>query len=176
MRFTEETVRLRVVRHSLFSIYPEVNQMKPKTHPAIKIFLVVFGLAAIVYGISALRSNSSSWPAVKAAIVSSRHEGGKDTLSYHVTYQYQVGNNQYSDTFDDSLDEYKPGDEITVYYNPASPGTSITSPGEAELLGVIGLVLGLVCVGGMAWGEFKARRTGLQDSANSTPDTDLDKP
>jgi hypothetical protein len=150
--------------------------MKPKTHPAIKIFLVIFGLAALVWGISALRSNSSSWPAVKAAIVSSRYEGGKDLNSYHVTYAYQVGNDHYSDTFDNSSDDYQPGDEITVYYDPASPGTSITSPGEAEFLGVIGLILGFVCVGGIAWEEFKTRRTSSQASAAATPETGPDTP
>ena len=40
----------------------------------------------------------------------------------------------------------------------------MTSPGEAELLGVIGLVLGLVCVGSMGWEEFKFRRASSQEA------------
>jgi hypothetical protein len=153
--------------------------MKPKTHPAIKFFLVVFGLAAIVYGISALRSNSSSWPAVKATIVSSTREssgsGADVEISYRVMYQYQADGVQHSDAFTSSSDEYRPGDEIIVYYDPASPGSSITSPGEVELLGVIGLGLGLVCVGAMVWEEFKSRRTNPQNSVASTPDADPDR-
>ena len=124
----------------------------------IKIFVVVFGLAAIVWGISLLRSNSSSWPSAQATIVSSRISlsgNPKDKTKYEVWYEYNVDDERHSSSFT-SDSEYRPGEEITVYYDPTSPGFSITSQGEAEGLGVIGILLGLLCVGGIGWEGIKS--------------------
>ena len=138
--------------------------MKTKTHPVIKVFMVVFGLAAIVWGISALRTDTSSWPAVQAKIVSM--EAG-DGLNYSGMYEYQVDGVTHSGSYRGS-DRLSKGDEITVYYDPASPGSSITSPGEMGLVGVIGLALGLFCVGGIGWEQIKSIAANRRQAAAPT--------
>jgi len=134
--------------------------MKTGTHPMIKIFLVLFGIGAIYYGIDALRSDSSNWPSVEATIASSRYSASSsDPLNnYEVEYAYQVNNTLYSGYFKNDSN-LQTGNKITVYYDPKSPSTSVRSRGEMVLSGVLGILLGLVCLGGLGWGEIKARMT-----------------
>ncbi len=143
--------------------------MSNVTSLIIKIFVVVFGLAFIVWGIDALRSDTSSWPSAQAKIVSSFPTN--NGTSYHETYEFQVNNTQYSGTID-NVNKSSPGAEITVYYDPASPGSSITSQGEMVLAGIAGILLGLVCVGGIAWEAFKSITANRQKMA-AAQDTNI---
>ena len=126
--------------------------MSKTTSIVIKIFVVLFGLAAIYYGMSMLQSNSSSWPSVKATVSSSQYSNSSS--DYEVTYEYQVGADKYSGTFH-NISKYQSGTEVTVYYDPKSPGSSVSSPGDAEMYGFIGILFGLFCVGGVGWEWIK---------------------
>ena len=147
--------------------------MKNKTHPVIKIFLGVFGLVAIVWSIGALQTDTSSWPSVQAKIVSSSTTSNE--LSHDETYEYQVNNVRHSGSFYNDADWHRPGDEITVYYDPTSPGSSITSPGEMMFLGIMGLAFGIFFVVGVGWEEFKSIAANRQKMADSMKDTNTDK-
>ncbi|MBI5300886.1 MAG: DUF3592 domain-containing protein [Chloroflexi bacterium] len=122
------------------------------TSLVIKIFVVVFGVAIIVWGLDALRTNTSSWLSVPAKILAP--VSAKDGIYYSGMYEYQVGNTRYSDSFN-GTDKYEPGQEITVYYDPSSPGSTITSRGEMTFNGIVGILFGLFCVGGVAWDTIK---------------------
>jgi hypothetical protein len=130
--------------------------MKNKTSLVIQILVVVFGIASIIGGIDALRSDTSGWPSVQAKILAPVTTG--DGITYTGMYEYQVNNTRYSDSFS-GTDNYVPGQEITVYYNPSSPGSTITAQGEMGFLGIVGVLFGVFCVGGVGWDMVKARVT-----------------
>jgi hypothetical protein len=149
--------------------------MKSKRSIFFNIFVVVFGLAAMIMGIIAMQSKSASWPEVPGQIVSSEiSNSNSDELStYDSTYKYMVGSTEYSSSSNSST-ERVPGEQITVYYDPDDPSTSVLSRGETELTGVIGFAFGLFCVGGVAWEVFKSKTRKNQAPAAPAEDTQSD--
>ncbi len=131
--------------------------MKNTTSCILKAFVIVAGLASLILGIKYTFLDTSAWPAVQAEVVSSSFritdDQGNDT--FNVSYAYQVDDTQYSGTYS-SYEALYPGDRITVYYDPRSPGTSITSKGELFFLGIIGLLFGLFCLGSLGVGALKS--------------------
>jgi hypothetical protein len=141
-----------------------------------KIFVVLFGIFMIVASISALQSNSSNWPGAEAKVVSSERAVSTDNETdpgYDLTYTYKVDGVVYSKSTNVSS-EYRPGDIITAYYDPASPDSSILSRGEMEMYGFGGLLFGLFCVGGVIWDVIKARFKKDQQPAEPAPETIAD--
>jgi len=139
-----------------------------KTSLVIKILVLLFGVAMIVTGVGALQSNSASWPSARAKIVSSTlHSSGNSSnnSAYDITYDYQVDGVQYSGAFTSDLETYRKEDALIIYYDPNSPGNSITSPGEMETYGIIGILFGLFCVGGIGWDGIKSMLAKRQGAA-----------
>jgi hypothetical protein len=132
--------------------------MQKKNGLGVKIFTIIFGIAALVMGIKLLLVNTSSLTAISAEIVSisKNYADDTDTSSFDISYTYQVNGIDYQSNFSSST-EYSQGEMITVYYDPKSPETAYSSPTESKFLGVVGVILGLVCVGGTGWGMIKSR-------------------
>ena len=139
--------------------------MKTKSSLVINILLFIFGGYCIYYGVSLVTSNSANWPSLQGKVVSSQvnsHTSNDEEQYYvDVTYAYTAGGADYSSSFttsdqatqsdaENDMRSYRPGSDITVYYNPKDPSSSTTSPGSMELWGVVGLIAGLffVVVGG----------------------------
>ncbi|MHC4082207.1 MAG: DUF3592 domain-containing protein [Planctomycetota bacterium] len=153
---------------------------KQKTTIWAILFLAV-GIAITAFGVYRLRiaRASGQWPTVTATIVSSdvetRHRSGDATgmrtergFEYlpRIVYEYSAnGARHRADriTFDDLrfdshlaaktiADQYAPGTEVTVYYDPERPERAVLEPGlswTAYLLPAFGAVLMLSTVG--AW-------------------------
>jgi hypothetical protein len=123
-----------------------------------KAFTWAVGIASLVYGVYFLMMDTSKWPQIEAAVISSE-EGMSDENSattYDTYYEIEVGGVKYEDSIN-GYNQYNKGDKIMVYYDPTDPSTTIMSRGELGSLGCIGVVFGLFCIGSMAWGAIKAR-------------------
>lgn len=117
----------------------------------INVFTFLAGVAAIVWGIYGMLSNSSRWPSVEGQIVSSNeYEDYFDT-----TYEYMVDGTKYTGS---SSTGYDVGKKVTIYYDPTHPGVSVLSKGEMEFYGCIGFIFGLFAVGGIALNVIQLRR------------------
>ena len=118
----------------------------------VKIFVLVFGIASFVMGMKNISADSSALIDVEAQIMSVSKELADDsgTSSYTVTYQYTVDSIDYQNDYS-SYSEVSQGEKITVYYDPESPAESYQSKNESKFVGIMGVLLGLVCVGGLGW-------------------------
>jgi hypothetical protein len=71
--------------------------MNKITAIGINFFVVVIGIASIIWGISGLKSNSADWPSAQGRIVTidireSTDLDGNMSIDFTVQYNYQVGN------------------------------------------------------------------------------------
>jgi Protein of unknown function (DUF3592) len=146
------------------------------------VILLAVGLAGVSYGLWNLLQGASSpkWPTVTGQVVTadlqrSRDAQGMVTYRAEVAYKYEVGGQPYvSDRvfFGDQLsvswatgavrevEDYHPGTQVKVFYNPGKPSRSVLEPGApwqvyvvlltaAALLGFgIAILLGMVPVNG----------------------------
>jgi hypothetical protein len=130
--------------------------MKNVASWGVKLFTLAFGIGSLIFGTQALFSNSSNWPGVQAEVLSVSNGTIDDSgsESYNVEIKYVVDGNEYTDTFSSST-EYSRGDQVTVYYDPQSPDSTVSSPGEAEFLGIVGILFGLFVFGSFGWGALK---------------------
>jgi len=132
----------------------------------VKIFVVVFGIAALIVGVKYLGVNAADLKSVDAEVVSVSEELADDsgTSSYTVTYTYTVDGIGYQSNYS-SYSDVQQGEKITVYYDPASPAESYQSQGESTYVGIMGILLGLACLGGMGWEAIKSIRNKSKESA-----------
>jgi hypothetical protein len=123
---------------------------------------------------------SKSWPTTTGRIVASNATPpvGDEGWSLDVSYEYQVGNSLYTSrrvSFGwlwrdvepaEFAEEYPPGTELTVFYDPGNPATAVLFPraGIEGFLGTIGgfmilaLLTGSIClVGAMVWRALRGR-------------------
>jgi hypothetical protein len=131
----------------------------------VKIFILVIGIASFVMGVKNMSVNSSALIGVEAQVVSVSKELADDsgTSSYTVTYKYAVNGVDYQDDFS-SYSEVPQGEKVTVYYDPKSPAESYQSQGESKSVGVMGVILGIVCVGGIGWEAIKSKRKSTKET------------
>jgi hypothetical protein len=131
----------------------------------IKAFMWMAGMAALVYGVYALTVDTSNWPTTVAVVTSSSKvssdELGTDT--YSTDFEYSVDGKTYQGYVNDST-QYAEGNQITVYYDPNDPDTTVMSQGEMGYVGCIGVLFGLFAIGSMAWGAVKARKQVITPS------------
>jgi hypothetical protein len=122
-----------------------------------KAFIWVVGFASLGYGIYFLSINTSDWPQIEAVVTSCTEVPSDDLGSHSHTsyYEFEVDSVKYQDSTDGCYDK---GKRIKVYYDPDDPSTTVTSQGELGFYGCIGVLFGLFCLGGMAWGAIKARK------------------
>jgi len=124
------------------------------------VFTFLAGVAAIVWGVYGMQSNSSSWPSVEGQIMSSSGpDYSSDSNSENSTYDYIVDGTTYSGS---SSTAYEVGKKVTVYYDPADPGVSVLSKGEMEFYGCIGFIFGLFAVGGIVLNLIKIQRAAAE--------------
>lgn len=143
--------------------------MKKGKGLGVKIFVVVFGLAAFIVGVKYLGVNSGNLTSVEAEVVSVSEELADDsgTSSYTVTYTYLVNGVSYQNDYS-SYSEVTQGEKIIVYYDPKSPAESYNTKGESKFVGIMGVLLGLGCVGGTGWGAIKSK-LGSSKSTEAPP-------
>ena len=142
--------------------------LKNKTGLIMKIFVLTFGVFSLIYGIKFMSVQTADLVEVEAEILSSTW-GTIDDLgndSYNITYSYSVMGVNYEGSFSGS-EGYTQGEKITVYYDPQSPENTYSSQGESTLLGIIGIVFGLFCVGSILWGMIRPR--GRNSNSVETP-------
>jgi len=141
--------------------------MKKKSSLVICILLLAFGAYCIYAGIGMVKSNSINWPSLQGKVASSYIDSStsndEDEYYVDVTYEYTISGSKYSSSFkttsqttksdaEQDMLSYRPGSEITIYYDPNDPSSSTTSPGAMELWGVVGLLAGIFFVGAGGWG------------------------
>ncbi len=86
-------------------------------------FFVPVGIILIVFGVILLGFKSDKYLETKG-VVTSVTEGfydEDDGQQYDVDFTYTVDGKEYEGTFSGVTDDYKEGDEIKVYYDPADP-------------------------------------------------------
>ena len=135
-------------------------------------FLIVIGAALAIFGVFFLKSAQASraWPNTMGevqAIKATRHTtgtgGSVTTYNYVVAYEYEVDDRTYtgdryslgsgstaSPQYDSpsaaqraGKEAYPPGSEVTVYYDPANPTSTVLKPG-ANWGTYVPLIMGLV--------------------------------
>lgn len=144
--------------------------MSKTTGCILKTFMWIVGIGSLVYGIYFLLTDTSMWPAVQAEVVSCKPVTSDDLgdTTYNTEIEYEVDGVKYSGYFNDYT-EYAKGERITVYYDPKSPSSTITSQGEMGFLGCVGALFGLFTIGSMAWGAIKSRKQA--DASTTDPNT-----
>jgi len=124
------------------------------------VFTFLAGVAAIVWGIYGMQSNSSNWPSVEGQIMSSTGpDYSSDLSNENSTYDYIVDGTTYTSSCGTAYDV---GTKVTVYYDPADPGVSVLSKGEMEFYGCIGFIFGLFAVGGIILNLIKIQRAAAE--------------
>ena len=118
--------------------------MRNAARIAWKVIKVVLGLACLVWGSLYLATDTSSFPAVEAKVLSSteRIYGDTTDVAYDVKYGYQVDGTAYSGQLS-SRTWREPGEIITVYYDPDDAGESYATQGQKRTWGIIILAVGL---------------------------------
>jgi hypothetical protein len=137
--------------------------VKNITGCVLKGFVLIAGLASLVLGIQYLSVDSSSLLEAQAKVISTSQGTTDDNgvENFSVTYQYEVDGVPYESSYTSSR-EYAPGEMITVYYDPEAPDSSFNSQGEANFLGLVGVLFGLFCIGSLGWGVVRSMFSKLK--------------
>ncbi|MCK4538713.1 MAG: DUF3592 domain-containing protein [Candidatus Krumholzibacteria bacterium] len=144
------------------------------------IALVIFGLVFGGFGLRRynIGKESGNWPTVKGKVTythaDSRRVNSKQEYQATVKYTYTVDGKSYtgkritaSDVYQKSLsgandiiDKYPVGGEVSVYYDPADPGTALLDAGMKKNVYLM-LGGGLACfflAGAIIASELKKKR------------------
>lgn len=140
--------------------------------PVLPLILLALVIPAMLTGLCLVRRRVRAlgrWPSVTGRIVAARlaREPNERTPLWKVavTYRYHVGGNSYNSAkvgigtvYTDKqqaaefLAQFPEGHEITVYYNPQNPASSILAPddpgvGRGLLIGILtlGVIFVLLC-------------------------------
>ena len=108
------------------------------------------------------RNASKQWPKVKGKITIADLEKGfnRDGFSTDIWYEYTVNTIDYAshrialgvflETFREdamkTLKQYKPGQAIEVYYNPANPKMAVLQPGVPAVRMRFGIMLSVIVI------------------------------
>ena len=138
------------------------------------LLLLAIGIGVTLHGIRGLKTSleAQSWPTTTARVidtdVSYQRGTSSSTGAYYprVRYQYVVNGRTYTGDriwttnmgstrgwARSIIDEFPPGSEVTVYYDPADPANALLKPGNstpAILMLLLGILLTVIPAGG-AW-------------------------
>ena len=117
-------------------------EQKSITAKILTLGVIAAAVAALAFGAFYLFKDTSGYQTTQAVVTGSRYAGSDDSgETYNVDYEYIVDGVRYNGSFSGS-ERDQPGDTLTVWYDPASPGNSYQSQGEANWLGGIGVLFG----------------------------------
>jgi hypothetical protein len=147
--------------------YEKTQQKKIKI-PALKITaLIVFcvGVSILISGVHTfhLALNSRNWPETSGTVTQSElrnrlagtSEGEKTISTYTIAYEYTVRGNKYTGSTvafgklispEAAVGKYRPGKNITVFYDAKRPSKSVLEPGS-NMGNYLGLLFGIVIMG-----------------------------
>jgi hypothetical protein len=146
-------------------------ELKSKSDVSIVLFfftaLAVFGLAGggfVVHDYARSRA-SHAWPAAEGIVLSRL-----DAERAHVRYVYSVGGHSFESTRERSFmgrfalgenGDFRPGESVTVFFNPEDPSYSVLYPGGSggafvalSVLAGLSIFFGL---GGLVWTLSRTR-------------------
>lgn len=122
-------------------------------------FIVLFGIALIVFGIIMMSFNTDSYQQTTGTITSVVEcpRLPDESESYDVGVSYTVDGTRYENTFSGLLGEYQVGESMKVFYDPADP--NVISNARLGIIPLIILGVGVLTLLFGVWKAIRAIRT-----------------
>lgn len=134
-------------------------------------FFVPLGIILTVFGIILMGMKTDNYLKTAGTVTSVTegdvNEAADETRLFDVAVEYTVEGKQYDGIFEDLAGEFKKGDSIDVYYDPADPG-KITNSQMNGLIPIVMIGAGAAAIIFGVWSAVKAfKKSKALDEAAS---------